>query len=97
MKVNHTVKYLVWKPDEPGLLVVTEHPIFGIQQLFHDQEEEFLSHASCIDRLLSNKDHLPRIFGMLAKLKHLLRLHLNDNTPLEMWVLEMEKETNIYI
>lgn len=50
--------HLVWKPDESGFLVVAKHPIFGIQQLLHDQEEKLFPDSSSINCIFSHKDHL---------------------------------------
>ena len=52
--------YLIREPNEPGLLVVTEHPVLGVQQFPHDEEEELFPYASRVDCLLSHEDDLPR-------------------------------------
>lgn len=52
--------YLVRKPDKPGLLIITKHSVFGIQQLLHDQEKELLSHSASIHCLFPHKNHLPQ-------------------------------------
>lgn len=58
MGICATLLYLVSEPDESGLLVVSEHPIFRVQEFFHDEQEELFSHTASIYGLLSHEDHL---------------------------------------
>lgn len=58
MVISAFLLYLVSEPDESGLLIVSEHPIFRVQKFFHDEQEELFSHTASVYGLLSDDDHL---------------------------------------
>lgn len=50
--------YLIREPDQPGLLIIPEHSIFGIQQFPHDEQKKLFANASSIHSFLPYKNHL---------------------------------------